>query len=78
MGSSCEHGNEPSNSIKDRNFLDHLSDCQVLKNDSGPWRKDFGILTAIICGIFTELLVTIWQVILLYFILRCDSFIQFN
>jgi hypothetical protein len=30
----CEHGYEPSGSIKGREFLDHLSDCQLLKEDS--------------------------------------------
>jgi hypothetical protein len=33
----CEHGNEPSGSIKDREFLDKLSDCQFLKKDYTPW-----------------------------------------
>jgi hypothetical protein len=27
--SSCEHGNEPSNSMKGGQFLDQLSDCQL-------------------------------------------------
>jgi hypothetical protein len=34
---SCEHGNEPSGSIKGGEFLDKLSDCQLLKKDSDPW-----------------------------------------
>jgi len=29
--------NEPSGSIKVGKFLDHLSDYQLLKKDSGPW-----------------------------------------
>jgi hypothetical protein len=33
----CEHGNEPSGSIKGREFLDKLSDCQLLKKDSAPF-----------------------------------------
>jgi hypothetical protein len=33
----CEHGNEPSGSIKGGEFLDQLNDCQLLKKDSGPW-----------------------------------------
>lgn len=27
----CEHGHEPSGSIKGRRFLDHLSNCQFLR-----------------------------------------------
>jgi hypothetical protein len=34
---SCEHGNAPSGSIKGGEFLDYLSDCQLLKKDSAPW-----------------------------------------
>jgi hypothetical protein len=30
----CEHGNEPSASINYGEFLDHLSDYQLLKKDS--------------------------------------------
>jgi hypothetical protein len=30
----CEYGNENSGSIKDRIFLDHLGDYQLLKRDS--------------------------------------------
>jgi hypothetical protein len=33
----CEHGNEPSRSIKGGEFLDLLSDCQLFKKDSAPW-----------------------------------------
>jgi hypothetical protein len=33
----CEHGNEPSSSIKGRKFLGYQSDCQLLKKDSGQW-----------------------------------------
>jgi len=35
--SSCENGNETSGSIKGREFLEHLSDYQLLKKDSAPW-----------------------------------------
>jgi hypothetical protein len=31
---SCDQGNEPSGSIKGREFLDQLNDCQLLKTDS--------------------------------------------
>jgi hypothetical protein len=34
----CENGNELSGSIKSREFLDYLSDYQLLKKDSVPWR----------------------------------------
>jgi hypothetical protein len=33
----CEHGNEPSGSIKCEKFLDYLSDYQLLKKDYAPW-----------------------------------------
>jgi hypothetical protein len=35
VASSCEQGNEPSNSIKGGEILDQLSDYQLLK-DSAP------------------------------------------
>jgi hypothetical protein len=34
---TSEHSNEPSGSIKGREFLDWLSDFQLLKKDSAPW-----------------------------------------
>jgi hypothetical protein len=34
VAGSCEHGNETSGFIKAENFLDNLSECQVLKKDS--------------------------------------------
>jgi hypothetical protein len=33
---SCEHGNEPSSSVKGGEFLNKLSDCWLLKKDSTP------------------------------------------
>jgi hypothetical protein len=33
---SCEHGNEPSGSIKDGKLLDELNDYQFLKHFSAP------------------------------------------
>jgi hypothetical protein len=33
----CEHGNEPSGSIKGGEFLHYLSDCKLLKKDSATW-----------------------------------------
>jgi hypothetical protein len=34
---SCEHGNEPSDSIKFWEFVVWLSNCRLLKKDSLPW-----------------------------------------
>jgi hypothetical protein len=34
MAGSCEHSNEPTGSIKGREFLDHLSDYQIPKDCS--------------------------------------------
>jgi hypothetical protein len=33
---SCEHGTESSASINGREFLDDISDCQLLNKDAGP------------------------------------------
>jgi hypothetical protein len=33
----CEHGNEPSGSIKGGEFLDQLNEYWLLKKDSAPW-----------------------------------------
>jgi hypothetical protein len=37
VAGSCEYGNEPSGSIKGGEFLDWLSDYELLKMDSAPW-----------------------------------------
>jgi hypothetical protein len=37
VAGSFEHGNKPSGSIKYGEFLDQLSDYQLLKTDSAPW-----------------------------------------
>jgi len=37
VAGSFEHGNETSVSIKSGEFLDWLSDCQLLKEESAPW-----------------------------------------
>jgi hypothetical protein len=34
----CEHGNEHSVSIKGGEFVDQLSDYQLLKKNSAAWR----------------------------------------
>jgi hypothetical protein len=34
MGGSCEHVNEPPSSIKFREFLIDMQNCQLLKKDS--------------------------------------------
>jgi hypothetical protein len=36
VADSCEHGNDPSGSIKGREFLDQTSDYQLLNKDSAP------------------------------------------
>jgi hypothetical protein len=33
---TCEYGNETSGSIKGGEFLEQLSDCQLLMKDSAP------------------------------------------
>jgi len=40
---SCEHGNEPSGSIKGMEFVDYLSDYWILKTVSVPcsYRRNF-------------------------------------
>jgi hypothetical protein len=37
MVGSCDHVNESLGSIKGRDFPNQLSDCQLLKEDSGSW-----------------------------------------
>jgi hypothetical protein len=37
MTGCCEHGNEPSCSMRGGEFLDLLSNYQLLKTDSVPW-----------------------------------------
>jgi hypothetical protein len=33
----CEHDNEHLGYIKDEEFIDYLSDSQLLNNDIAPW-----------------------------------------
>jgi hypothetical protein len=37
VAGSCEQSNEPSGSIRRREFLDKLSDYELLKEESAPW-----------------------------------------
>jgi hypothetical protein len=37
VANCCEYGNEPTHSIKGGEFIDYLSDYQLLKKDSIPW-----------------------------------------
>jgi hypothetical protein len=37
--SFCEHGNEPSGSIKKAGYFDKLSDYQLLKLRPAPWSE---------------------------------------
>jgi hypothetical protein len=39
LAGSCEHCNGSSGSIKVREFLDYLSDYQLLKKDSALWSQ---------------------------------------
>jgi hypothetical protein len=34
---TCEHGNGPSGSVKNREFHDKLRNYQLLKKDAAPW-----------------------------------------
>jgi hypothetical protein len=34
---SCEHGNEPSDSIQCCEILEKPGDCRLLKKDPAPW-----------------------------------------
>jgi hypothetical protein len=36
MVGSCEHGNEPSDFMKGREFLNQVNDYYLLKKDSAP------------------------------------------
>jgi len=36
---SCEHGIDPSGSIKSGKVFDQMSDCQLLKEDSTLWSQ---------------------------------------
>jgi hypothetical protein len=46
VAGSCEHGNEPSGSIKCGDFVYQLSDYQLLKKDSAPcsWLVSWSVL----------------------------------
>jgi hypothetical protein len=37
--SCCEHGNEPSGSIKDGQFIDQRSNCQLLNKGPISWSQ---------------------------------------
>jgi hypothetical protein len=37
VAGSCEHGDEPSDSIKGGEFLKHLGDYKLFKKDSVPY-----------------------------------------
>ena len=42
MAGTCKCSNEPSGSIKCREFLDYLRNCELLKKDSAPWNELVG------------------------------------
>jgi hypothetical protein len=59
VADSCEHSNEPLHSIKGREFLAQLSDCQLFKNDCVPrsWLvRYFGMDMMKLIGCFQILL----------------------
>jgi hypothetical protein len=37
VAGSCEHGNEPSGTVKGGEFRGQLSNCQLLKKDAAAW-----------------------------------------
>jgi hypothetical protein len=39
VSGSCEHGNEPSGSMKGGEFLDYMNDYLFLKRTSSPWSQ---------------------------------------
>jgi hypothetical protein len=47
VASSCEHGNEPSASIKDGEFFDYLSKYKLFKKDRAPCRL-------VLCTLFLQ------------------------
>jgi hypothetical protein len=47
LAAFCGHGNEPSGSIKGEEFLDELSDYQVLKKDPDGFRKSYAFILII-------------------------------
>jgi hypothetical protein len=55
---SCEHGNEPSSSIKCRELIQYLGDWWLLKKRSAPWIYSF----IYIYTIFIKQRVTIGEV----------------
>ena len=43
VADACECGNEPSGSVKCREFVDQLQTSQLLKKDTAPWIKEVSI-----------------------------------
>ena len=39
MAGTCKNSNEPSGSIKCREFLDYVRTGHLVKKGSGPWSK---------------------------------------
>jgi hypothetical protein len=39
MAGLCEHGNEPSGSIRKQDIFDKLNDNQLFKQYPAPWTK---------------------------------------
>jgi hypothetical protein len=53
VAGSCEHDNEPSGSKNGREFLDCLSDCQLLKN-CAPW-SELGVASFVTEFLYSKL-----------------------
>jgi len=58
--SSCEHSNEPSSSVKGREFFDWLSNYLLLKKDSAPWNW---LIIILICFFFLQMTYVLLQFI---------------
>jgi hypothetical protein len=43
---SCEHGNKLTGFIKDGGYLDHLTNYQLFKRVSAPWRDGMSELVS--------------------------------
>jgi hypothetical protein len=41
----CEHGNEPSGSVKGKEFLDKLSYYELLNKDSAPYTSLVNVMS---------------------------------
>jgi hypothetical protein len=54
VAGSCEHGNEPPGYIKGREFIEQLSDYQLLKKDYSVELEPGDCTNALLAGMITE------------------------